>query len=144
MKTSVLLIQALLAASSVSAQEVLAEVFCYNADDCGADANNPDLISSSITVFKDVSEIKVEDGKANGACMKQIWEVPGWPTNTGGEYDVRIDNNDVPEGCELVFYKEIPAGAGTTGKENCATFYRRVPSANSCTTVTVGKEFGYA
>jgi hypothetical protein len=84
------------------------------------------------------------DGQPNGACMKSIWAVPGWPTNGEGLYDLHVDENTVPEECELILYKDLPADSGASGQSICATFYRRVPSDGKCTSVLIGPEFGYA
>ncbi|KAF2280122.1 uncharacterized protein EI97DRAFT_439187 [Westerdykella ornata] len=143
MKTTLILLNALVAVTGVSAQDVLADVMVYNSESCGKDANDPNLVSSGITVFKDVSEIKVVDGKPNGACMRQLWSVPGFEEENG-QYNLHIDENTIPEDCEMVFYVELPAGSSSSGPDNCATFVRRVPSADACTTVSLRKEFGYA
>lgn len=136
-------LSALLSASLTSAQEVLAEVMIYGAEDCGKDPNNPDLVSQSITVFKDVSEIKVVDGKPQGGCMSAMSEVPDWPTNSQGQYLLSVDENTIPKDCSLVVYTDLPDDA-ESGPGVCGIFYRRVPSDGTCTSFNIKPHFGYA
>lgn len=88
------------------------------------------------------------DGNYVGACMKSTLIVPGWPTGPEGKYEVWADERTIPaaengENCELILYREMPTGTGS-GQNFCATFYRRIPTGEICTTVTLEPEFGYA
>ena len=80
--------------------------------------------------------------------MRSTLLVPGWPTGPQGQYNVWVDEKSVPERdgekCELILYKELPTGSGSTGQDICATFYRRIPIGNVCSTVVLEPEFGYA
>lgn len=134
---------AILAASTASAQELLATVIVYNADDCGANPNNPDLVSLNIEVFKDVSEIKKVDGQVQSACMYSQIDVPDWPQNGEGLYDLHVDENSIPDSCELVVFNGAPTDDKADQGE-CWAFYRRVPSDAKCTSLLLPPKFGYA
>jgi hypothetical protein len=68
----------LLAFLAALASAQLAELEFYNINDCGADPNNPDLLSTNIKV---TDQIQVVDGVKNSQCTFASIVLPGWETN---------------------------------------------------------------
>lgn len=139
MHSSALFLLPALLAATVSAQEISADVLVYNAADCGENPNNPNLVSIDLKVFKG-TETKIVNGKRVSSCMYSLIDVNSWKMKEG-KYSVHIDENSIPDGCEMIFFDGAPDD-DELNQGDCWSFTRRVPSDGKCTSLSLGPRFG--
>ena len=130
--------QALFAATTVLAQDKVADVWVYDTNKCASDSFG---LSADLEIFAENKVLSGPDGTWTCRYSQNVLE--GF-NQTGTDYIIFVDETTLPKNCSLVLYKGAPGDADAASGV-CQTYYSTIRNSNGgCLQTSIGPEFGYA